>query len=197
MGFDPVSMIVATGAKALLSSAAQNAKADAQDKVYNANVLAAGKAGEMQAEVLNLNTQNKIASLAGQNLAAQIESAKKVALMSASAAESGVGGNSSTVLANAEAAAGYQAGTTYQNMVSQTQTQAILEARGVDAATLNRINAVPRGTHTSFLTEFAGGMIGAGANSLLERTGKSKLSKDNSNPLSSAPASLTNALLIG
>jgi uncharacterized protein YlxW (UPF0749 family) len=152
--------LVGAGITSALSVNAQNSmskqQAAIQEQKYKENRESSITARNLKTAQSTLELRRSIEQVAGEKMDAALQALETSESNKVSAAEAGVSGQTVDLLVQDPRTALYRQNTKYSDQINDMQTNQLLQARGLDAEAINRINAVDRGVSVtkSFWSEF-------------------------------------------
>jgi uncharacterized protein YlxW (UPF0749 family) len=142
------------GASAANSASKQQAAI--QEQQYKINRESSITARNLKTAQSTLELRRSVEQIAGEKMDAALQALETSESNKVSAAEAGVSGQTVDLLVQDPRTALYRQNTKYSDQINDMQTNQLLQARGLDAEAINRINAVDRGVSVtkSFWSEF-------------------------------------------
>lgn len=170
MGLPAIAMAALSVGQSVYGAASSNAaserQAAIQEEQYKLNRENAVTARNLKQAQSTLELRRNVEQIAGEKMDIALEALRKSESTKVAAAEAGVGGQTTELLISDPRTAMYRQNTKYEDQINDMATNAILQARGIDAEAINRINSVSRGISTKkslFGAALEGG-ISAGIN---------------------------------
>jgi len=152
--------LVGAGVTSALSVGAQNSmskqQAAIQEQKYKENRESSITARNLKTAQSTLELRRSVEQIAGEKMDAALQALETSESNKVSAAEAGVSGQTVDLLVQDPRTALYRQNTKYSGQIQDLQTNQQLQAKGLDAESINRINAVDRGVSVtkSFWSEF-------------------------------------------
>jgi len=134
------------GASAANSASKQQAAI--QEQQYRANRESAITARNLKTAQSTLELRRSIEQIAGEKMDAALQALETSESNKVAAAEAGVSGQTVDLLVSDPRTALYRQNTKYSDQIKDMQTNQLLQAKGLDAEAINRINSVQRGIST-------------------------------------------------
>tara|TARA_R110000772_G_scaffold176453_2_gene288161 strand:- start:1047 stop:1673 length:627 start_codon:yes stop_codon:yes gene_type:complete len=165
-------MMAVQGAQALASFAEKKAEATRKDNEYKKNRLAANVARNLEIGALNTRLIQESEVIADDKLTLKIKALETRESQVVSAGEAGVSGKSVQQQLDLTEARKLRGITKYNATIDNLLTQGELEAAGIDAKAMSRINSYQRGVQPSLGKAVIGFAANAMASDITHGDGK-------------------------